>query len=92
MPPTFRDYARAEWDLAENRPDLDPLAHGLVGAVLGATRRWVTREPRVPDAAAISEFLSQSVWHLLDGHARRLGLDIDPDVPIEQFFTAADPA
>ena len=24
-PPTFRDYARAEWDLAENRPDLDPL-------------------------------------------------------------------
>lgn len=26
-PPTFREYARAEWDLAENRPDLDPLAH-----------------------------------------------------------------
>ena len=25
-PPTFRDYARAQWDLAENRPDLDPLA------------------------------------------------------------------
>lgn len=26
QPPTFRDYARAPWDLAENRPDLDPLA------------------------------------------------------------------
>lgn len=26
QPPTFRDYARAAWDLAENRPDLDPLA------------------------------------------------------------------
>ncbi len=25
-PPTFRDYARATWDLAENRPDLDPLS------------------------------------------------------------------
>ena len=24
--PTFRAYARAEWDTAENRPDLDPLA------------------------------------------------------------------
>ncbi len=23
--PTFRDYANAKWDLAENRPDLDPL-------------------------------------------------------------------
>jgi len=26
IPPTFRDYARATWDLAENRPDLDPLS------------------------------------------------------------------
>lgn len=25
-PPTFHDYARAGWDLAENRPDLDPLS------------------------------------------------------------------
>ena len=24
-PPTFRDYAHAEWDLAQNRGDLDPL-------------------------------------------------------------------
>ena len=26
QPPTFREYAAAAWDLAENRPDLDPLA------------------------------------------------------------------
>ena len=26
VPLTFRDYAQARWDLAENRPDLDPLA------------------------------------------------------------------
>ena len=25
-PPTFRDYASAVWDLAENRPELDPLS------------------------------------------------------------------
>ena len=30
-PPTFRDYARAQWDLAENRPDLDPLSSADAG-------------------------------------------------------------
>lgn len=30
-PPTFRDYARATWDLAENRPDLDPLSGAAGG-------------------------------------------------------------
>jgi DNA segregation ATPase FtsK/SpoIIIE, S-DNA-T family len=40
--PTFRDYARAKWDKAENRPDLDPLASqgstdGLSGRELSST-------------------------------------------------------
>lgn len=29
-PPTFRDYAHAHWDLASNRPDLDPLAQSSI--------------------------------------------------------------
>lgn len=61
---------------------IDPLAYGLVGAVFGAVRRWITREPREPSAARIAELLSMSVWNLLDGHARRLGLSIDPDLPL----------
>jgi AcrR family transcriptional regulator len=69
---------------------LDPLAHALVGAVLGAVRRWATREPRRPDAARISELLAESVWHLLHGHAARLGLDIDPDVPLDQLFSSPE--
>lgn len=35
-PPTFRDYARARWALADDRPDLDPLT---TGPGLGATGR-----------------------------------------------------
>lgn len=35
-PPTFRDYASAKWDLAEKRPDLDPMSSShLVGDVDG---------------------------------------------------------
>lgn len=41
-PPTFRDFARAAWDTAENRPDLDPLSRsldpdGLSGRELSST-------------------------------------------------------
>lgn len=75
----------AELDEAEQAL-VDPLAHGLVGAVFGAVRRWVSRDPRAPTANALSELLSQSVWNLLDGHARRLGLTIDPDVPLLELL------
>lgn len=76
------------------RAAIDPLAYALVGAVFGAVRRWASREEREPSAAQLSDILSRSVWHLLDGHARRLGLDLDPDLPIEQLFglSTADPA
>ena len=74
-------------DLDENEEALvDPLAYGLVGAVHGAVRRWVAREPREPSAASLSQLLSMSVWNLLDGHARRLGLDLDPDVPLASLL------
>lgn len=68
---------------------VDPLAHGLVGAVFGTVRRWVSREPRQPTGRALVDLLSQSVWNLLDGHARRLGLSIDPDSPLVDLLPAA---
>ncbi len=39
-------------ELDDNEKALvDPLAHGLLGAVFGAVRRWLTRVPREPSAA-----------------------------------------
>lgn len=69
---------------------VDPLAHGLVGAVFGAVRRWVTREPQEPSAHELAELLSMSVWNLLDGHARRFDLEIDPDLPLLALFHLPD--
>ena len=37
-----------------------------------------------------------SIWNLLDGHVRRLGVALDPDLPLAEVFTQAgvveDPA
>lgn len=85
------DLLGAELD-DDERALVDPLAHGLVGAVFGAVRRWVSREPRAPEAKVLVDLLSQSVWNLLDGHARRLRLHIDPDVPLVDLLpTPAEP-
>lgn len=71
------------------RSTVDPLAFGLVGAVFGTVRRWVSRTPRQPGADRLAALLAGSAWHLLDGHARRLGLDIDPDLPVAELLPAA---
>lgn len=77
-------------DLDHNETALvDPLAHGLVGAVVGAVRRWLAREVREPSAARMSELLSMSIWNLLDGHVRRLGVVLDPDLPLSEVFDRA---
>ncbi len=70
---------------------IDPLAYALVGAAFSAVRRWVSREPRRPDTAEFASLLSDSVWLILDGHARRLGVEIDPDLPIEELLNIPDP-
>lgn len=63
---------------------VEPLAYGLIGAVLATVQRWASRGERVPDADVVTELLSQSVWNLLEGHVRRLGLELDPDLPITE--------
>jgi AcrR family transcriptional regulator len=68
---------------------LDPLVFGLVGAVFSATRRWLARTERRPDPDEFVVLLSDSVWHMIDGHARRLGLELDPHVGVETLFASA---
>ena len=75
----------------DDAASIDPLAYALVGAAFSAVRRWVAREPRRPAAAELALVLSDSVWLILDGHARRLGVTIDPDLPIEELLNIPDP-
>ena len=73
----------------DDAASLDPLVFGLVGAVFSATRRWLSREERRPDTEMFVRLVSDSVWHMLDGHARRLGIELDPHVSVDALFADA---
>ncbi|GAB7005629.1 TetR/AcrR family transcriptional regulator [Nocardioides sp. AN3] len=70
---------------AEDRASLDPLAHGIVGAVFSAVRRWLKRPDPLLTPQTLVGLVSQTVWFGIDGHARRFGLEIDPERTVEDI-------
>lgn len=72
----------------EDVAGLDPLVYGLVGAVFNAVRRWIGRPGSVLTPATLTQITSRSVWFVIEGHARDLGVVIDPDRTIEELLAA----
>lgn len=64
---------------------LDPLVFGLVGQSFATARRWVERVPREPGQDVMARLLARSVWHQIDGHARALGVVLDPTMTLEEL-------
>jgi AcrR family transcriptional regulator len=64
----------------------DPLAHGLVGAVVATVRRWLRLGARVPDVEHLTDLVVESTWAVIDVRARAYGRQIDPDAPVETLF------
>lgn len=73
----------------EQAASIDPLVFGLIGAVFGAVRRWLTRPDRQLSAEVLERMISDSAWYLIQGHARSWGVTIDPDAPFEDLLAAA---
>jgi AcrR family transcriptional regulator len=69
----------------EDRASLDPLAYGMVGAVFSSVRRWLTHPDPTLTPEKVVTLVSQTLWFGIDGHARRFGLVIDPDRPVEDI-------
>lgn len=67
---------------------LDPLVFGLVGQAFATTRRWATREILEPSPDVLARLLARSVWHQIDGHARALGVVLDPSLTLEELAAA----
>ncbi|MER7556561.1 TetR/AcrR family transcriptional regulator [Nocardioides sp. NPDC126508] len=71
----------------EEAEALDPLIYGLVGAVFGAVRRWLTRTGERLPAETLERLTAQSIWYVIDGHARGFGIELDPDLPLEELLS-----
>lgn len=70
----------------DERAGIDPLTFGIVGSVFGAVRRWVSLPARVPPAPALVLLVSDTVWHIINGHAGGLGLQLDPEQRVEELL------
>ena len=68
---------------------LDPLVFGLVGGVLTATRRWLSRPDRRPSRERFVELVTEAVWSQVAGMAKARGVELAPDVPVELLLEAA---
>jgi hypothetical protein len=72
----------------EDAEALDPLAYGIVGAVFSSVRRWLGRPTRSLTPETVISLISETVWFAIQGHGRRLGVEIDPARPVDEIADA----
>ncbi|WP_158884946.1 TetR/AcrR family transcriptional regulator [Amycolatopsis anabasis] len=63
-----------------------PTATGLVGFVDATVNRWLADEHRTLTTAQLAEFLTRSIWSVLDGNLRALGVEIAPESPVGEVL------
>lgn len=68
---------------------LDPLVFGLVGAAFNAVRRWLARPVTEPGRDEFVDLLTEAAWHQIAGMVHARGLDLQPDVPVEELVAVA---
>lgn len=62
----------------------EPWSHGLVGMVQQAGEWWLERQSMSRED--LTKYLSQVIWHSIDGVLRSGGMVLDPDEPIDGFL------
>lgn len=72
----------------DDQDSLEPLIFGVVGMAFAAVRTWLGREPRKPSARTLATMLAQTIWWAIWGMAHDRGVDLDPDVPLEDMIAS----
>lgn len=62
------------------------LAFGLVGLVDASVNNWLADRETTVTTTQLAAFLARSLWLVLDGNLRALGVEIDPDTPISELL------
>jgi AcrR family transcriptional regulator len=75
--------------LGIEEPGLDVAAYSVVSMVDGAVTRWLQTDSPGLNAEEMARLLTQSLWFLIDGHARLRGVAVDPDLPLRELLVRA---
>ncbi len=62
------------------------VASGLVGFVDATVNHWLADKRRTISTDELADYLTRSIWSVLDGNARALGIQIDPDRPVTDLL------
>lgn len=76
----------------DRRAAIDPLVFGIVGGVVTAVSRWMSRDERRPDADRLVELLTDVVYAQIAAMAATGGVELDPDVPLDQLLPRTEAA
>ncbi|MCZ4277664.1 MULTISPECIES: TetR/AcrR family transcriptional regulator [Nocardiaceae] len=60
----------------------ETLAFGLIGLIDHSVNRWLANPERAIDEQQLAEFLKLSIWQVVDGVAKREGIEIRPSDPV----------
>jgi len=72
----------------DDQASLEPLIFGVVGMAFATVRTWLGRDDREPSATALSGMLAKTIWWAIWGLAHDRGVDLDPDVPLEDMIAS----
>ncbi len=70
-------------------PGIEVAAFAIVSMVDGAVTRWLHTRPEGWDEDGVSRMLTESLWFLVDGHARTRGITVDPDRPLGELLAGS---
>ncbi len=72
--------------LGHSDPGIEVAAFAIVSMVDGAVTRWLQTRPAGWDVEGVSAMLTDSIRFLVDGHLRARGIEIDPDMPLNDLL------
>lgn len=73
--------------VGRTHPGVDAASFGVVSLVDGVVTRWLDTRPPGLDSSEVTRLLTDSIWYMMEGHARSWGFAIDPDRPIVELIT-----
>lgn len=69
-------------NLGKDATTAESIAFGLIGLVDASVNRWLSNPTPATTSDQLAEFLTTSIWQVLDGNLRRIGVAIDPTTPL----------